>query len=165
MIYHCSSKGDFLCPIQPMILVIVALGLICGSGSVAWAEIITFVDSAGRTQLVDTESPGAHAMPAAPTRQVKAQGITFNAAYNDIVYETHYGFDAREADPTYGTVGAARRAYDCVLTDEAKAAHESPRGYIAVFEQGTLPTTGIIGLAIVAVVCVLAGAFIIMRRG
>jgi hypothetical protein len=55
--------------------------------------------------------------------------------------------------------------YVCVLTDEAKAEHISPPGYITVFEQGTLPTTGIVGLAIVAVACVLAGAFIILRRG
>jgi hypothetical protein len=37
--------------------------------------------------------------------------------------------------------------------------------YNDVFHAATLPTTGIIGLAIVVVACVVAGAFIILRRG
>jgi hypothetical protein len=35
---------------------------------------------------------------------------------------------------------------------------------VEIFTARALPTTGIIGLAIVAVACVVAGAFIILRR-
>jgi hypothetical protein len=54
--------------------------------------------------------------------------------------------------------------YTCVVTDESKAAHETPPAYVTVFAAGSLPTTGIVGLCIVAVACVLAGAFIILRK-
>ncbi len=54
--------------------------------------------------------------------------------------------------------------YTCTVTDEAKSAHISPRTLVSVVPVGSLPTTGIVGLAIVAVACVLAGAFIIWRR-
>ncbi len=41
---------------------------------------------------------------------------------------------------------------------------EVPPAHIEVSAAASLPTTGIIGLAIVAVACIIAGAFIILRR-
>jgi hypothetical protein len=55
--------------------------------------------------------------------------------------------------------------YRCVLTDDSGVGgYDSPTAHIDVYPEGALPTTGIIGLAIVAVACIIAGAFIILRR-
>ena len=47
----------------------------------------------------------------------------------------------------------------------ASSLSSSSLSEIEILGVPSLPTTGIIGLAIVAVACVLAGAFIILRRG
>jgi len=54
--------------------------------------------------------------------------------------------------------------YSCQVTDEAKAVHETPSALVQVFPPGSLPVMGLVGLCIVAVACMVAGALIILRR-
>jgi len=55
--------------------------------------------------------------------------------------------------------------YKCVLTDDSGlGGYNSPSAHIDVYPEGAMPTTGIVGLAIVAVACIIAGAFVIWRR-
>ena len=54
--------------------------------------------------------------------------------------------------------------YTCSVTENGGATFTTPRAYVEVHPAGSLPTTGIVGLCVVAAACVLAGAFIIMRR-
>ncbi len=91
------------------IALVSVLGVATISGN-ASAEIVTFVNSWGQVEKVDTDNPGEHAMPADSAIQSKAGPVTFNVVYNDVVSETGYGFDSQDPDPTYGTVGAARQA-------------------------------------------------------
>jgi len=61
------------------------------------------------------------------------------------------------------TSGLAAHAMSAALVP-TRALEVSP-AHIEVSAAASLPTTGIIGLAIVAVACIIAGAFIILRRG
>lgn len=73
----------------------------------ASAEIVAFRDSTGTTELVDTENPGAHAMPAGPWEMyAKVGGIQFNVSYEDVNLNNGIGFD----DATYGADRRARVA-------------------------------------------------------
>jgi len=70
----------------------------------ASAETVVFRDSTGQTELVDTQNPGAHAMPVGPWEMhAKAGGIAFNVSYADVTSHNGIGFDD-------ATNGAARRA-------------------------------------------------------
>ncbi len=70
----------------------------------ASAETVVFRDSTGKTELVDTQNPGEHAMPAGPLEMYgKAGGIAFNVSYEDVTLHNGIGFDD-------ATNGAARRA-------------------------------------------------------
>ena len=73
----------------------------------ASAETVVFRDSTGKTELVDTANPGAHAMPAGPWEMyAKAGGITFNVSYEDQTLHNGIGFD----DAAYGPARRARVA-------------------------------------------------------
>jgi hypothetical protein len=92
----------------------------------ASAEILTFVNSWGQTEQVDTNDPGAHAMNADSAIHAKAGAITFNITYSDVDNATGFGFDERDSDPTYGTIGAARQAsVDRVLAYISSILNES----------------------------------------
>ena len=53
--------------------------------------------------------------------------------------------------------------YSCAVTDDT-GTYETPPTYLSVFTKGSLPTTGMIGLGIVIAACILAGAFVILRK-
>lgn len=82
-------------------MLFLGIWFIAGAAS---AEIVVFHDSTGKTELVDTENAGAHAMPEGPWEMHgKAGGITFNVSYEDVTAHNGIGFDN-------ATNGAARRA-------------------------------------------------------
>ena len=85
--------------IIPLSLVVLTLA------GTAGAEIVVFADSAGHSELVDTNNPGAHAMPGGvPHASAKAGGITFNVWYKDLQPSNGKGFN----DPTEGDARQAR---------------------------------------------------------
>ena len=79
--------------------------LILTVSATGWAELVVYVGSSGRTEVVDTENPGAHAMPAyPPVTTGKAGGVIFYVFYQDVISNNNRGFD----DPTNGAARQAR---------------------------------------------------------
>lgn len=119
---------------------IAAMGVLAAAPG-ARAEILYFVDSAGKAVMEPFLDSGGVIREYAPVEI---------GALNDL------GYDAVSGEFLEAPHGS---------WDEAKAVHETVPGLVLVFEASSLPTTGIVGLCIVAVACILAGAFIILRRG
>ncbi|MCX5759476.1 MAG: hypothetical protein NTU83_13415 [Candidatus Hydrogenedentes bacterium] len=68
---------------------------------------------------------------------------------------------ARVADPLALLVYDGN--YPCAATDDT-GAYESPEVNVKILAPGQLPAMGIVGLCLVVVACVVAGALIILRR-
>ena len=123
------------------VFVVSMLLLISGS---ALAETVYFVNTLGEVQPVDTNNPGEHAMTTQPGAPAKANTVTFNVVYNDVVNHTARGFDDQTTDSTYGTVGAARRAaVSRILAYVAPLLNESGSCDILFSNSGTGTSRGL----------------------
>ena len=95
--------------------------------------------------------------------QVGVSGATGNVSY---LWKKNSGPLAGSTTTTYtisSLILTDQAWYSCAATDDT-GTYETPPSYLSVFTKGSLPTTGMIGLGIVIAACILAGAFVILRK-
>ena len=95
--------------------------------------------------------------------------MVFPGAVGDVACQWIKDGDALagEANATYHVAAvtpADTGYYQCRVEDESKAVFLTAPVRVLVLPEGSLPVSGMVGLCIVAVACILAGAFVILRR-